>query len=280
MNDTLTFYRVRNWDEYFENNRTREYKHLSWVPIPNKHDGDGFTELLDHQNGMIHFAAWVLIVQVASKCAPRGTLVREGYQPHDYRSLARVTRGSAKSFEEAIPRLVKIGWLEVATVNASPSDGSFEPGQLSLLPDRQNPAEACDIPAAPCIEKKGTEQKRKEERAKASPRQLSDEDFIASLEANKAYAGIEIQREFLRMVAWCQANGKQPNRRRFVNWLNRIDRPMVLGSTGALERLEERIASHIANPQNPKHKPNPTAAEREDLQRLIAERRKLKDSHE
>jgi hypothetical protein len=28
------------------------------------------------------------------------------------------------------------------------------------------------------------------------------------------------------MQAWCSANRKQPSRRRFVNWLNRAEKPM------------------------------------------------------
>jgi hypothetical protein len=46
--------RVRDWDAVYENNRSREYKKLKWVPIPNRMDGDGYTELVDHQNGAAH----------------------------------------------------------------------------------------------------------------------------------------------------------------------------------------------------------------------------------
>lgn len=63
--------------------------------------------------------------------------------------------------------------------------------------------------------------------AAAKPAPTSDEDFIASLETNAAYAGIEVRREFVRMKTWCEVNGKKPTRRRFVNWLNRADRPMA-----------------------------------------------------
>jgi hypothetical protein len=120
----VKLYRIRDWDRHFENNRTRELKRLDWVPVPNKHDGDGFTELLDHPNGMAHYAAWHLILQVASKCNPRGTLARDTIgtipqdgagdcqTPHTPQSLARITRGDEKAFSEAIPRLVSIGWLE------------------------------------------------------------------------------------------------------------------------------------------------------------------------
>ena len=35
------------------------------------------------------------------------------------------------------------------------------------------------------------------------------------------------QREFDKMTAWCTVNRKQPSRRRFINWLNRAERPMA-----------------------------------------------------
>jgi len=107
------FLRVHDWSANFENNRTREIKRMAWVPMPTKHDGDGFTELLDHKDGMAHFGAWCLIVEVAAKCDPRGTLVRDGNLPHTPSTLARMTRGKRSVFAVAIDRLIKIGWLEV-----------------------------------------------------------------------------------------------------------------------------------------------------------------------
>jgi hypothetical protein len=34
-------------------------------------DGDGYTELVDHDDGAAHLGAWCAIVQIASKCDPR-----------------------------------------------------------------------------------------------------------------------------------------------------------------------------------------------------------------
>jgi hypothetical protein len=104
--------RIRDWSKHFENNRTRELNHIAWVPMPNKHDGDGYTELVDHPNGAAHFGAWCVIVQVASRCDPRGTLVRDRAVPHTAASLARITRFPEAVFDEVIPRLLDIGWLE------------------------------------------------------------------------------------------------------------------------------------------------------------------------
>ncbi len=123
-------YRIRGWDEHFENNRTRELKHLAWVPMPVKHDGDGYTELLDHRDGVAHFGAWCLIVEVAAKCDPRGTLLRDGAVPHTEDTLARVTRAPAKVFAAVLPRLVSIGWLEACAIS---QEGAVIPQEGAAL---------------------------------------------------------------------------------------------------------------------------------------------------
>jgi len=108
-------YRVTEWKDSFENNRTRELKKVNWVPIPNKQDGDGYTVLVEHKNGAAHLGAWLSIVQIASKCDPRGTLVRDNGKPHDAATLARMSRLPVKIYEEVLPRLIddEIGWLEI-----------------------------------------------------------------------------------------------------------------------------------------------------------------------
>jgi len=140
--------RIVDWDDRFENSRSRGRQNLHWVPIPNKHDGDGYTELISHANGAAHFGAWVLIIQVASKCHPRGTLVRDGGRPYDEEALERVTRCPAQVFAEAIPRLLKIGWLESIEPGGTPE---WQPGDTRLSPE-------CH-PSVHRTEEKRTEQK-------------------------------------------------------------------------------------------------------------------------
>jgi len=60
----------------------------------------------------------------------------------------------------------------------------------------------------------------------AGANQLSDADWLKSLADDQAYAGINVGAEHARMVRWCEVNRKQPSRRRFINWLNRIEKPM------------------------------------------------------
>jgi hypothetical protein len=113
--------RILGWEKYFENASSRKLKRLDWVAIPNKTDGEGYTALVDHPNGAAHLGAWYAIVEVASKQDPRGRL--PGGISRDLggicRSLGRMSRLPASVFEEVIPRLLEIGWLEDTEPNQS-----------------------------------------------------------------------------------------------------------------------------------------------------------------
>lgn len=110
-----TFYRIRNWNEDFENNRTRELKYLEWVAFPNpmiRGGGDAYAELMDHPDGAAHFGFWCACVFLAARSHPRGTLLREGGVPHSQASIALTCRIPAPMCEIAARRLIHLGFLE------------------------------------------------------------------------------------------------------------------------------------------------------------------------
>jgi hypothetical protein len=145
--------RIRNWAALYENNRTRELVNLNWVPIPNRMDGDSYTELVDHPEAISHYAAWISIVCIASRQTPRGTLPREGAGIPQ--ALARISRFPVSVFESVIPRLVQMGWLECFQGVMSNTAGGCE-----IV------ASGCGIPAGRCddlaSEGKGIEGNRRE----------------------------------------------------------------------------------------------------------------------
>lgn len=77
----------------------------------------------------------------------------------------------------------------------------------------------------------------------------TDEQWLANLSLSHAFAGIDVPREHAKATLWCQTNRKQLSRRRFLNWLNRCDKPMVATQNG----------SHAANGRNPHQRLAPTA---------------------
>ena len=131
----MKLYKIRNWNSHYENNRTRELKKMAWVPVPNSHDGDGYTELVSRKEGAAILGAWLVILQVASRCDPRGTLLRSGGRPHDSASLARITRLSEPIIAEALRVCVdEIQWIEYEEVKSTPHEGAAISHDGAALP--------------------------------------------------------------------------------------------------------------------------------------------------
>jgi hypothetical protein len=110
----VKLYRILDWEKIYENNRSRTVKDLAWVAIPNRHDGEGYSMIMAHPKAAEIFAAWILMLQVASRCQPRGSLVRDNGRPHTPQSLALKTRAKAEWFVTALQVLSsdEIGWIE------------------------------------------------------------------------------------------------------------------------------------------------------------------------
>ncbi len=110
----MKLYKIRDWAALFENNRSRTVKDLAWVPIPNRHDGENFSIIMAHEKGAEIFAAWVLLLQVASRCQPRGSLLRDNKKPHTPATLSIKTRAPENWFILALNFLEnETDWLEI-----------------------------------------------------------------------------------------------------------------------------------------------------------------------
>ena len=96
---------------------------------------------------------------------------------------------------------------------------------------KQNPsrtqAEPKQEPNVIVIERERViEKKEKDGKDVAEVSATSDEDWLNQLGTNPAYSLIDVRREYSKMQTWCGVNRKMPTRRRFVAWLNRIEKPM------------------------------------------------------
>ena len=181
-------YRIVDWQEHYENNRTRDMKNMQWVPVPIKHDGYGYG-LLVSKNGAARLGAWLAILQTAAKSHPRGTLMRDGRHPHTAATISVKTRLPKDIIQETITECMKpdIGWLEIVDVQ----------GDKCLPAEIPHPPE--EIPQEPARkgrEGNGTEGNRKEgdysptgKPAEPRPRtfkQWTEDEFID--DCNKANA--------------------------------------------------------------------------------------------
>lgn len=205
-------YSVTDWDTRYENNRSRLVKELGWVPVPNNHDGEAFARLMQRKDAAIVFSSWILILQVASRCDPRGLLVKANGTPHDAESLSLRTRAPIEWFAKSFPILTEYGWI-----SRKDNQGN------DVAPGRQ--LGALD-PSTKEGRKEGIEGKKEGRAVGTAP--ASSADWLISLRSNRAYDGIDIDREHGKCLAWCAANKRTPSAKRFVNWLNKCDRPMGL----------------------------------------------------
>ena len=103
---------IVNWDECFENSESRKYKNLKWLPLPNKHDGEGWARLWQLKNSSEIFAAFILMLELASKCPKRGVINKDG-KPLGPEEMALKTRAPRAIFELAIQPLIEIGWIKM-----------------------------------------------------------------------------------------------------------------------------------------------------------------------
>jgi hypothetical protein len=179
--ETQPLYRVRNWDLHHENNRSRGITRTQWVPVPNDLSGDGYVDLVAHDDGAAHLGVWIGLLMVASRANPRGCLVREDGRPHRAESLARVTRLPEDVIRVAIERLLTIGLLEIVVNNtpppengpsaAKPQDGAGESHSAA-----SNPQGAAPKPHECAVEGKGTEHHHQEEKRKEKEQQRKEPD--------------------------------------------------------------------------------------------------------
>jgi hypothetical protein len=84
-------------------------------------------------------------------------------------------------------------------------------------------------------ERNGMERERKVKARVAEVSATSDKDWLEELASNPAYSSINIPVELGKMQAWCATNGRQASRRRFINWLNRAEKPIASNGTAPLQ---------------------------------------------
>ena len=163
-------YRIKDWSSRYETNETRKLKSLSWVKLNNKMDGLSFRLLAKHKDAPSIFAAWVLMLELASKSTPRGDLSHNNL-PLSPGEMGEITGFPGEIFEQALLFLSdpKIGWIE----RISPSPGA----------SGENPGTSGKSPGTPPVD-----EIRGEEREWKGREEIEREDFPAlALEVVKAY---------------------------------------------------------------------------------------------
>jgi hypothetical protein len=76
-------YQVRDWNDHFENNKSRERDRCSFVCIPNKQHGLGFSRVMAEPDGMAIYGVWVCILEACSQQLAKNGRRREGWLTAD-----------------------------------------------------------------------------------------------------------------------------------------------------------------------------------------------------
>ena len=79
LNNMEVVYHILNWNDHFENNKSREIESCRWVCMPNKQDGLGLMRILSETDGAAIFGVWCLVIQACSRHKVRdGWLTEDG----------------------------------------------------------------------------------------------------------------------------------------------------------------------------------------------------------
>jgi len=217
--------RIKNWDEIYENSRSRIIKDCRWVPIPNKQDGLGYSRLVTgHGNGAAHYGVWVAIVCLCS----RQTMPRQGYLTDDGTEVGRplttldislVTRLSEVDIKEALPRFVEIGWMSNNLNDMVPY------GNEAALQSHSKEGNRIE----------GNRIEQKEEEPLTAYEQKIETYFDTKIDRgmiiawHNAHPAISVDAEILKAKAWLFANQDKKQYSRFGrflgNWMSSAANP-------------------------------------------------------
>lgn len=182
-------YRIKDWDQIFETAETRKLENLRWVPTPNKHDGLGYRTIAAERDRSDLFAAWNLILQIASKArrGERGRLTRDG-RPMTARDMALMTGFPEAIFARALTFFSEtVQWLVAEggrDISATAADPESNPGE--------SPARPADPPASPASSpaegKEGNGKNRMEGKGVATA--TESEQVVAAWNAEASLSGV------------------------------------------------------------------------------------------
>jgi len=121
--------KIRDWEKHFERDRSRQWKNLQWVPIPNK-QGKGYRLIMKQKNGLEIFACWIALVEIASACKIRGDL-----SSYNIQDLSLLTMIDEDKLRKAINFLSQsLDWIEVMKAekkNLDRNDNNFDTHGMS-----------------------------------------------------------------------------------------------------------------------------------------------------
>lgn len=172
--------------------------------------------------------------------------------PYYLEAIQRQTSLSRVTIESGLKKLCESGWIEVEAGIVWVKNGlKYDPNitlsnenhaifiktEIQSLPKLKIVKNFCDYygididngivyPDTPADGLPDQKEKRKQKKTKET-----DEEWLISLKTNPTYRGIDIDREKGKCEAWCGVNKQTFTRRRFINWLNRTEKPISINKS-------------------------------------------------
>ncbi len=206
----MKIYKIANWVEKYETADTRKRKSLFWVLVPNGHDGLGYCSIMERYDALEVFGAWVLILQVASKCSTRGSLTTTKGRPYTAKDIATMTRAPVDSITEALDVLVEIGWVTADTSADHPDVSADDPDKVADDPDKvaDDPDVSAGLGKSLSVKK---ERERRKKKDHPYPSTEGDEGGASGIKIPSPLAGDAV---FISSwEAWCRYQEQSGNRR-------------------------------------------------------------------
>lgn len=215
----MTVYSIRDWDS-FECAQSRKVTGpLAWVAMPTKHDGKVYRKIMTRTDGLMIFAAWVLMVEVAAKCPIRGRLA-DADGPLAAADLELKTGCPATAFETALKLLSSkdFGWIDAdewerpTTTGQDRTRDNSASAELSSAEFRRDGGDTAATEFSfPCVGKGPKEW---------TLSKVKLDEYIAS------YPGLDVLAELRKARQWCRDRARQRKTAGgmsafLTGWLNR-----------------------------------------------------------
>lgn len=156
-------YRVKDWNQHFENNKSRERDRCQFVCVPNKQHGMGFTRLMGEPDGAAIYGVWHMILGACSQQrSPRAGWLTDDGTAGGHRwtieDIAFKFRRPESEIVRALEVLTspRVGWIEVSA-NLLPADCP-SPAPVESI---ERPPDARELPAE-CLGRKEGKKEEKE----------------------------------------------------------------------------------------------------------------------
>lgn len=162
-----TTYQIKDWDANFENDRSRGREKCSFVCVPNKQHGMGFSRIMAEPDGGAIYGIWHLILGACSQQKKRnGWLTENGEKSGcawDAEDLSVKFRRPIPEIQRALDFLAseKVGWIAIRSNTTNPNEINGKTNIPEVTAD--SPPTHHEVTAdSPRIEEKRREENRRE----------------------------------------------------------------------------------------------------------------------